>query len=185
MEWTAIFTGLLAISSFLALYLTKKSIREQREISLNSLKEQHNISLIDLKVRNQLRFEENFESQIMKERRKRLAQQLLKHIAHDKIQEEVLDLFESVGIFLRRGYLDQELVWCNWGYYAPQWWNACKDYILMERKIHNDDQTLFEEFQYLVDKLYEEEMSHRHKTRSELEPSIADLKQFLKEEASL
>ncbi|MGD0036639.1 MAG: hypothetical protein ABSC53_05025 [Bacteroidota bacterium] len=185
MEWTAIFTGLLALSSFVALYLTHRSIKEQREISLRSTNEQREIALSDLKVRNQLRFEEIFDSQITKNKRKLLAHQLLKHAAHDKIQEDVMDLFESIGTFLRRGYLDQELVWCTWGYYGPHWWNALKDYILTERKNHNDDQTLFEEFQYLADELYQEEMRHRHKTRAELEPSSTDLRQFLKEEASL
>ena len=185
MDWNTIFTGLLALSSFVAVYLTHRSIKEQRAISLASLKEQRDIALSDLKVRNQLRFEEIFDSQIRKASRKHLAQQLLKHVAHDKIQEDVTDLFESIGTFLRRGYLDGELVWSTWGYYGPHWWSACKDYILKERRDHNDDQTLFEEFQYLVDELYKIEEVRRHKNRAELEPSPTELKKFLAEESSL
>lgn len=84
-----------------------------------------------------------------------------------------------MGLFLRRGYLDEELAWSTFGFYAVRWWVACKDYVLEERK-RESDQTLFTDFENMVSRLRELD---RHEALSE--PTSAEVKKFLSDEANL
>jgi hypothetical protein len=121
----------------------------------------------------------------MKEHRKVLAQRLLAQSPHDDIQEDVLNLLEDLGAFHRLGYMNDELLWSTFSFYIKHWWSACKDYIAEERSRQNNDRSLFEEFEHLVDKVYNLESKRRGKTRAELEPSKEDIKRFLEDETRL
>jgi len=44
---------------------------------------------------------------------------------------------------------------------------------------------LFKDLEYLVETMYRDEMMKRRKTRTELEPTSAEVNRFLKEEANL
>ena len=116
--------------------------------------------------------------------RKLLAQQLLENRPHYEINEPVLNFFEDVGMLIRRGYLEREMIWDTFSYYTTNWWSACKDYIAEERS-NKGDTTLFTDFGDLVEQIYKDEMEERHKTRAELEPSPNELQRFLHEEARL
>ena len=117
--------------------------------------------------------------------RKKLADQLLSNASHKDIQEPVINFFESIGIMLRKKYLDKELVWAGFSFYAIRWWSACKDYIDEERRLKKNDITIFEDFQFLVNEMYEFEIKRRSLARTELEPSVNEIKDFLNEEKSL
>src|SRR5262249_3611704 len=65
-----------------------------------------------------------------------LAGQLLDEKPHEEINETVLNFFEDMGMLLRRGYLNGEMIWDTFGYYARVWWSACGDYIRQERAHH-------------------------------------------------
>ena len=110
--------------------------------------------------------------------------QLLQEKLHDEISEPVMNFFEDMGMLLHRDYLDRTMIYGKFSYYATRWWNACKDYIAKERAAKGDD-TLFGDFENLIEALYEEEMKERHKTRTELEPSPLELGRFLEDEARL
>ena len=129
--------------------------------------------------------EDSFDSPQKVVARKKLAEQLLSGASHDEIQEEIMNFFETIGSLLCRGYLDEELAYGSFSYYGTKWWSACKDYIIEERHRKGDDQTIFEEFQDLVDTFYKIEMKERGKTRAELEASRVDIEIFLKEEKNL
>jgi hypothetical protein len=96
----------------------------------------------------------------------------------------VMNFFEDLGMLLRRNYLDREMIWDTFSYYARMWWSACREYIAAERTALNDD-TLFTDFDYLAERISEDEVKKRHKTRAQLEPSPSDLKAFLDAEAKL
>lgn len=149
------------------------------------LRRQIGISREDLKVRLQTTYEEKFDSPAIIAERKKLAEQLLNKEPHDNIQETVMNFYETIGIFFRRGYLDKEMAWSGFSFYAIRWWSATKDYIFEERKIQNNDSTLFEEFETLVDEFYTLEMNERHLSRAQLEPSPDDLNRFLEAEKKL
>jgi hypothetical protein len=195
-DWTALGTWALVIvtvSSVIITYflarqqiaLLSKQINEQIIASNKQMKVQTDISREQMKIEIQLNLIGKFDSAALKSARSRLAKQMLEGVAHDEIQEDVIEFFEDVGTFLRRDYLDKELVWDDFSFFAIRWWNSLKDYILVERKRQNDDQTIFGDFEKLVNVLYEIESSKRKLTRANLEPSGAEIKQFLQDESSL
>jgi len=140
---------------------------------------------LDLQMRQQSDFEDKFDGTALIAERKKLATQLLSGTTHADIQEAVINFFESVGIMLRKGYLEKEMVWAGFSYFAIRWWSACKDYITEERRLRKNDNTIFEDFQYLVDELYAFEVKRRSMKRIDLEPSVGDIKVFLEEEKNL
>jgi len=121
----------------------------------------------------------------MQTKRQKLAKQILSGAGHDEIQEDVIGFFESLSKYLDRKYLDPEMVWADFGFYAIHWWSACKEYIFEERKRQGNDNTIFEGFGKLVDVLYETEAKHRKLSRVELEPGHDKITQFLKDESRL
>jgi hypothetical protein len=131
----------------------------------------------DLKVRHQLAFADRFDSGRMLNDRKLLAQQLLSGARRGEIAEPVMDFFEDMGLFLRRGYLDEELLWSTFGFYAVRWWAACKNYNLEERKQQNDS-TFFTDFELLANRF-------RILDRGEklAEPTSSELQSFLRDES--
>jgi hypothetical protein len=149
------------------------------------LRRQIGLSREDLRVRLQTTYEEKFDSPAMLSERRKLAEQLLSREAHEKIQETVMNFFETVGMFVRRGYLDEEMAWAGFSFYGIRWWSATKDYIFEERKIQNNDSTIFEEFETLVDEFYKMEIGRRSLSRAQLEPSPEDLNRFLVAEQNL
>jgi len=167
MALTAMASWVLAAITW---FLAKSQVRASKE---------------ELKVRLQTIYEEKFDSATIIAERKKLAEQLQAEAAHEEIQETLMNFFETVGMLLRRGYLDKEMVWVAFSFYAIRWWSACKDYILEERRLQNSDPTIFEEFERLVDRMYEIESEKRHRTRAELEPSRQDLDRFLSAERML
>jgi hypothetical protein len=135
------------------------------------------------KIQLYLQLRKEFDGELVSAR-KLLAQQIMQGAPHDKINETVMNFFEDLGMLLRRNYLDREMIWDTFSYYARMWWSACREYIAAERTALNDD-TLFTDFDYLAERISEDEVKKRHKTRAQLEPSPSDLKAFLDAEAKL
>jgi hypothetical protein len=131
----------------------------------------------NLCLQNHLTFTARFDSPAMQRDRRSLAEHFLS--SRPEIPERVLDFFEDIGLFLRRGYLDEELAWDTFGFYTVRWWAVCKGYILEERRRQNDS-TLFTDF---------EDLAKRFLTRDAkaglTEATPSDLQQFLKDERDL
>ena len=138
-----------------------------------------------MKMKIELDFVDKFESNAMKLARSKLAKQILAKVDHDCIQEDVINLFEAIGTVLRRKYLDKELVWADFSFHAIRWWSVLKDYILEERKRQDNDQTIFEDFENLVDILYKVEVKRRKLSLDKLKPNNDKISQFLKDESNL
>jgi Domain of unknown function (DUF4760) len=148
-------------------------------VQANILREQAEILRNDLKVRLQLTFIERFDDPRMKADRSLLAQRLLARAPHDEIQEDVLNFFEDMDLFLERGYLQEDLIWSTFGFYAVRWWAACKDYVLMEQRMKNDN-TLFNGFKDLVSRC-----SKRDVQEGLEEPTSVEIRVFLEDERKL
>ncbi len=112
-----------------------------------------------LRVNFYLKLRDQFDSLEFRRSRQFLAQQLLAKVfyegsmttpSHEEISETVMNFFEDMGTLYRRNYLDHEMIIQTFSYHGLGWWNACKEYILEERKRHNGDQTLFSDFEKLV-----------------------------------
>lgn len=120
MDWPQI---IIAAGTCVLVFLTWWLVKGQ----LSTAREQLRIELY-------LQFRRDFDGDRLISARKKLAQQLLEDTPHDEIQENVMDFFEDMGMQLRRGYLDREMIWDTFSYYAKMWGSACKDYIDAERR---------------------------------------------------
>ena len=141
------------------------------------LKQQTEDAHANLCLKNHLTFTERFDSPAMQRDRKALAEHFL--TSRPAISERALDFFEDLGLFLRRGYLDEELAWDTFGFYAVRWWAVCKGYILEERK-RQSDSTLFTDFEDLAKRFVA-----RDAKAGLTEATPSDLQQFLKDERDL
>lgn len=177
---------LTAIASWALVAVTFWMARRQVQIgekqvalALDLAKQQADALRSELKARLQLQFADRFDSHTLIAARRELAQNYLHHQSHEEIQETVLDFFEDMGLFWRREYLDEELIWSTFGFYGVRWWAICKNYILQERKAQND-LTLFDDFESLTQMFVS-----RDKAAGNVEADDADLKRFLEAELKL
>ncbi len=111
--------------------------------------------------------------------RKALAHGFLSAVPHDQIQEPVMNFFEDLGLFFRRGYLDKDLVWSTFGFYAVRWWAASYGYIAEERRRTNDP-TVCSEFEALKRRFRELDIE-----AGLAEPTPSELQAFLNDELNL
>lgn len=180
---------LTAIASWVLALITWWLIRKQiknGEIQTKAMKE-------DLKVRLERDLVKRFESELSRERKK-LAKQLLTKSNHDDIQEPIMNFFEDVGFYLKREYIDPELVWHDFAFYSIRWWHALKDYITEERKRQKNDNTVFASFEYLAREMknfddhkvreMNKKKDKKHLTTAEVS-SDEDITQFLNEEKNI
>ena len=99
-------------------------------------------------VETWLEFEKQFDSEQIIRARKRLAKQMPYNVAsHDDIDERLLNLFESIGLAHKEGYLHEKLAVNAFGFFATRWWAALEPYVKEERRRKADDDSLFEDFQ--------------------------------------
>lgn len=182
-SWALVLVTWLLVSR--QIRVAREDMQEQIKVSRDGMREQLQMARDDLKVRLQITYEEKFDSPALIIERKKLARQLLTNASHADIQEVVMNFFESVGMLLSRGYFDLDMAWSAFSFYAIRWWSATKDYIIEERHLEGDDNTIFEEFQNFVDAMYKFESEKRHLSRAQLEPSKKDVQRFLKVEKNL
>lgn len=103
----------------------------------------------------------------------------IKDLEHDL--DEVLDFFDQLGYFLKRGALERGAVWSMFYDQVHHWYCNAEEYITSQRQI---DTTIWENFEYLNAQLVDEQMRHK---RNNLDPSIKlsekDLVNFLNNES--
>ncbi len=96
---------------------------------------------------------------------------------HHKISETVLCFFEDVGKLHDQNLIDKELTDSCFSFYLCRWYEICKPYIDAERKRHNNDGSIFEDFEDLAE----------HFCRKYPQDNLdqAELDRFLEDEARL
>ena len=115
----------------------------------NLARDWRNTSDKQVGVRTWLTLIARFDSNEMTLARKTLATQLENYNSnnHDNISEGVLDLFEDIGTLYNEGLLDKHLAASSFSYFATRWWEAAQPYIAEERRRHEADPTIFQEFE--------------------------------------
>lgn len=114
-----------------------------------------NTSKEQIGVNMWLELKRQFDSKEMKHARKTLAP-LLKNYStskHGKVPETLFDLLEDIGITYRENYLNRKLADSTFSYYVCRWYELAKAYIDEERKRHGEDETLFEDFEYVAEQM--------------------------------
>jgi len=183
-DWpVAIGTWVLAVATWALAGVTWWLARRQLSLAKEQLEGQLSIAREQRKIELYLAIRKDFDGPMISAR-KILAQQFLANAGHDEIKDTDINLFEDMGMLIRRDYLDRDMVWATFSYYARMWWSSCKEYIAAERARLNDS-SFFTDFEYLVEWIGEEDVKRLHKSRAELEPSASDIKRFREDEARL
>jgi hypothetical protein len=65
-----------------------------------------------------------------------------------RLEGEVLSFFESLGVYLRRGVFDREILWEKYSYYVERYWILFKDHV-DEFRTKSCDNTWYDQFEYL------------------------------------
>lgn len=125
------------------------------------------------------KFEEQFSDQTMLEARKLAAGKYLARNCTDEI-DVILDFFETIGMFVRRGVVDKELVWNSFSYWILRYHALSRAHI-RERRKEEDDATGWQEFIFLVKCMKKIEQKKR-KLKSEPKFSREALDSFLRGE---
>jgi hypothetical protein len=98
-----------------------------------------------------IKLDDRFSSAEVKESRSRAARALKAHIA-EKEAEDAFDFFETIGLFVRRKALDEEIVHSLFFHWINLYWTAGKDHI---RRRQRETKNLWRDFESLYKKVLE------------------------------
>jgi hypothetical protein len=184
-NWTAIWTGILAFvamgSFWLQWHFSRKQLRETHESFEKSLEAQREVSRNQIATHLYLQMTERFDSARMHEMRKILALNFLANASDETIQEDVMNFFEDLGALLKKGRLDEELAYNAFSYHAIAWWAICRPYVRRQRD-RDKDSTLFREFEAFAARMAVLDAAERRVDPSKVDPDEAQQKEFLREE---
>jgi hypothetical protein len=127
-----------------------------------------------------LKMDDKFNSSTFKELRTKVSNAVLNPEAVNKFidAEEVFDFFETLGYFVKHKALDKKIVWHTFYIWVHAYWSLGKDHILLMQKEYNDD-TLWEDFNWLHNALLKVERSETNKPEPEI-LSEKEIEEFFK-----
>jgi hypothetical protein len=132
---TALFTAIIAVTGVWALIYASRQLRQARESE---------------RIQHLLRFIEQFEQPPMTTYRRAVAEKRTKGIPYPPEAQEILNFFETIGLLVRRGYLDLDDVWSSFAYWMFNVYADFRDDIEQEQR---DDESYYQDFCSLVDLL--------------------------------
>ena len=127
-----------------------------------------------------MRLDNEFNGEIMKPLRVKAASTLQQNNKTDEQYEEaepILDFFEKLGLFVRRGALDKEFVWHTFFHWFHGYWSATKDYVEQRNK---KNKAVYKDVIYLSKCLVD--LEKKNGGEKELKKSEEGLKKFLETE---
>ncbi len=122
------------------------------------------------------RFEDN---EKMRGYRKRAALALLEGEIATEL-DMVIDFFESIGTYLRKGMLDDYIIYCMFYTRAMGYWVGSEEYVNETRA---KDRTIWENYEYLIKRLRKIEARMQGKPLKNINMSSEDVNMFLKNES--
>jgi hypothetical protein len=165
--WNAIFSGVLAVTAVGALWYARDQIKEIRA----EAQVQHLLALVN-----------EFDQEPMATYRRALAEKRLKHQDDDPMElYRVLDFFETVGLLVNRGYLDEEDVWNQFGHWVLSLNADSEMWANIEYEQKNDPNT-YAIYLSVVDRLQRIDAAHHG---SSSHPSKEDVMAFYREELTI
>ena len=123
--WMALITALIALGAW---------ITQSRMSNFNT-------RLEVLLIKEQL-----YDSEEMINIRCKAAKDILKGDFESNETVTLIDFFEGVGLLLRRGALDKEMVWSDFSGPVLCYWASCEEYI---KSVQKEDALLWGNFEYL------------------------------------
>jgi hypothetical protein len=132
-DWlTAAGTTVMAVTGIAALFYAARQLNESRDLA---------------KVQHLLDFVKQFNSEPMVGLRKSVAEQRLQGNTEPDGMDDILNFFETIGLLVRRDYLDTEDVWDSFSYWMFNVYVDFRQYIEREQQ---DDYTYYSDFCDLV-----------------------------------
>jgi len=159
--WTAFFTCILALTTVVAV-----------SVGYRQLKEFH----AESQVQHLLALQQQMEQEPMLTYRRGLAEKRLKNQEDPYELYPLLDFFETVGLLVRRGYLDESDVWNTFGYPVFVLNADARQIIEQQRR---EDPTSYADFSSLVERLERIE-AENHGTSAH--PSKEEIVDYWKQE---
>lgn len=145
--WAAIAT---AIGTLFGVYVAYRGIRSQTQSFANSVSADLALKLLH-----------NFDSNMNRDRRSRVAGAMLNHETIAEA-EDLFDLFESIGLFVRKGLLDADIAHSFFFHWVNLYWVAGEKLIEGKRKGAAD---LWTDFEFLYRRLLKIEMAKDSRSR--------------------
>jgi hypothetical protein len=159
--WTAFSTSVLAATAIVALWVANAQLRESHAES---------------QVQHLLALEQQIEQEPMLTYRRGLAEKRLKNEEDPYELYPMLDFFETVGLLVRRGYLDESDVWNTFSYPVFVLYADARPALEQQQR---DDPTTYADFTSLVERLQRIE-AENHGTGAH--PSKEEIVDFWKQE---
>jgi hypothetical protein len=161
--WTAVFTGVLATSTVIALIVAYRQLEEFHA---------------EAQVQHLLALEQQFDQEPMLTYRRGLAEKRLKNQEDPDELYPVLDFFETIGLLVKRGYLDESDVWNT---FAIDVFTLNGDERQIIEQQQRKDPTTYAEFSFLLERLTRiEEKNHGMGAH----PSKEEIKDYYQQELS-
>jgi len=159
---TAAGTAVIAVTGVWALIYAHLQLKQSRESE---------------KVKHLIEFITEFERDPMVNYRRTVAEKRLKGTAYPPEAQKILDFFETIGLLVRRDYLDAEDVWSSFGYWMFNIYADFRDDIEQEQRL---DKNYYGDSSDLLKRLHEieEEMGS-----SDDRPSKEEIMDFWRDES--
>jgi hypothetical protein len=163
-DWTTAWaTVAIALTGIAALIYASRQLKQSRQIE---------------KIKHLLEFVREFESEPMAGYRKTVADERLAGTAYPLEAQKLLDFFETIGLIVRRGYVDAEDVWSSFGYWMFNIYADFKDDIEQEQR---DDGSYYQDSCELLEILRRIEKKEGGKSDR---PSKEEIREFWQDEAN-
>jgi cbb3-type cytochrome oxidase subunit 3 len=163
---TAWATVVMAICTIVSVVVTYRAMQGQ----VNKMKDALSADLA-------LKLTHDLDSETNKKLRGRVSHAILNKINSSE-QDDLFDIFEQVGLFVRKGLINVEIAHSLFFHWINLYWVAGQDRILAERKAAI---TLWSDFEYLYKKLLQIEMILDPHSRF-INPSYELIRKCLEEE---
>ena len=158
---TAFATSFVALTGITALYFAWSQLRQARE---------------QTKIQHLVQFEREFSSEPLITYRCELAKKRSEGKREPSELYQILDFFETVGLLVRRGYLDASDVWSTFGYTVIILFADSRELV---RDLQQEDPTSYSDFRLLADTMRKIETAEGG--TSEI-PSAEEIQDFWREE---
>jgi hypothetical protein len=155
-------TLVIAITGVWALIYASKQLKQAHEAE---------------KVKHLVEFVAEFDREPMVRWRKTVAEQRLRGVEFPDETLRLFDFFETIGLLVRRGYLDADDVWCSFSYWMFNVYADFRDDIEQNRR---DDEHYYGDFCALVEQL--RAIEHDRECSDDC-PSKDEIHEFWKDEA--
>jgi hypothetical protein len=144
---TAYSTLILALFSPLSVWIAYYAIKKQNE----QTKQSNANFRLSLGADLAMKLDAQFNSKDFRAIRSKAAQSLLNQVNIENA-EDVFDFFETVGLFVRLGTLNDEIVHNFFFHWVNLYWTAGKSYISTKRQ---DTKAVWQDFEYVFQKVTE------------------------------